>query len=1416
MRERLLSVGIVCLLLVLPLSGLGQTSNGALTGLVEDPSKALIPGVTITATNVETGVETTVITNESGSYNIPSLLPGVYKLSAELSGFRGVVYNNIELGTGETKRFNFTLNVGGVSTTVDVSIDAGALLTASTATIDNMLPENKVRDLPLVGNNVLDLIGVLGGARVSSLGGDFTTFAGISAQYLNTTVNGQSVSDGRYEAGIYSTTRINPDMVSEVRLVLTPVDAEMGRGNGQVQIQTRSGTSQYRGSAVWNVRNTALDARSWYDDRTVPLPTRNWQNQHQYTLSYGGPIVKNKTFFFALYDGQLTRIRSNVASLVLTDCARNGIFRYFPDWNNGNFNQITTANAASSGTAAIAVVDALGNPKMPATFRNGSPYTGTLQYASVFGKLPGNLPAASADCSNIAALVTPSTPWDTNRQNVDPTGFTTKILGVMPHANAFNGGDGLNTANIQWVRRQSGNEGSVSGGTGNDTNRGQVNIRIDHNFNQRHKLFVSWQYERDNVDTSPPAWEKGFWGTIERRPQVWSANVTSTLSSNLVNEASFGVRRNTGLQYEALDNPNDKAAARAFFPTINGLPVIVGPGAGTVSFQSSLLNFGDFTRGNITTLLTYKDTVGWTKGKHAFRFGGEFRPEGSLGWSNLNFIPHATGGASAVVPLPDFTTPQSLGLLTTNSGTMGNLLTFLSGSIGTLNQLYFLKDAKHLDNYIDLRSADRRGSNFHHHEYSAFFKDDWKASKNLTLNLGLRWEYYGSPWDVNGLTPAPIGGGLAAFGISGRGFDTWLTPGQRGDLTTFEFVGPNSPNPGKSLYSPSKKDFGPAVGFAWQVPWFGAGKTTVRGGYQITYESGGRSLQLDTDLAYAPGMIFTPNLSAADNTFVRLTDITNPSNCGGGGCVPVPTNQKPMQPVPVEFRQNTSGWTAALYDPNYKDPYIQNFTLAVTHSINKNMSFDIRYIGTRGVRLFDTLPIDINNFVHNGLKDAFDSVRAGEESTLLDQMFRGMNIAGTGCSGPGTPCGPVGMPLNGVMQTGAMHLRASTTFASNLANGNYSGMAGSLNTLNYNRNNAGNSALPVIPISYQGAVLRQNNFPENFISPNPQFSSISLRTNLDTSRYHGMQAQFNLRPTQGISYQGTFTWSTSMGSPPNGGFADPTDRREYGLLFGHRSFDFRSNGGFELPIGPGKFLLSNSHGVLARIVEGWQSNLIFQMTSGRPNTIGAQSNLYQGTGTPVVTPEGVAMFGKFPHKFGHVNWDNGAQAGSYFAANMFVRVTDPQCAGVTALQNLNGGASPRCTLQALARALPAGKTGVIGQNGVIDIGSGQPGVIVLRNPLPGERGTLGLNTMEGPGLYFLSAAMSKTFKIDEKKSLQFRVDATNVLNHPTPDDPGQASCGGGVASNLSLNSNTAFGQIGGKCVGESPARRFQASARINF
>ena len=181
-------------------------------------------------------------------------------------------------------------------------------------------------------------------------------------------------------------------------------------------------------------------------------------------------------------------------------------------------------------------------------------------------------------------------------------------------------------------------------------------------------------------------------------------------------------------------------------------------------------------------------------------------------------------------------------------------------------------------------------------------------------------------------------------------------------------------------------------------------------------------------------------------------------------------------------------------------PYAQNLTLSVTRSVGPKISVDVRYIGTLG-RKQRSASNNINapNFRSNGLNDAFDAVRTGGESDLLNRIFNGINVAGAGF-------GPVGTTLSGVLQTAGLHMRSSTTFNANLANGNYQALAASLNTLNYA--SATNPGLPVIPAGVQGAVLRVNGYPENFVVANPQFGGVNLMTNNISNNYHSLNLQF--------------------------------------------------------------------------------------------------------------------------------------------------------------------------------------------------------------------------------------------------------------------------------------------------------------------
>src|SRR5262249_48683616 len=215
---------------------------------------------------------------------------------------------------------------------------------------------------------------------------------------------------------------------------------------------------------------------------------------------------------------------------------------------------------------------------------------------------------------------------------------------------------------------------------------------------------------------------------------------------------------------------------------------------------------------------------------------------------------------------------------------------------------------------------------------------------------------------------------------------------------------------------------------------------------------------------------------------------------------------------------------------------------------------DLRYVGTlAGKQWNSTFNINIPDFIYNGLKEAFDAARSGGESALLDKIFNGINL-GNGLVGQG------GL-------TGAGFLRTDSRFNSNLANGNYQAVASTLNTLSYNATL--NPALP--PAVGSGAVLRVNGFPENFIVANPQFGPVNLVTQDYSTNYHSFEAQFTMRPTNGIVLQSTYTWSKNLGTAGGFGlgptYTNPLDRHaDYSLQADTRIHDFRTNGTFSLPI----------------------------------------------------------------------------------------------------------------------------------------------------------------------------------------------------------------------------------------------------------
>ncbi len=1024
-----------------------------------------------------------------------------------------------------------------------------------------------------------------------------------------------------------------------------------------------------------------------------------------------------------------------------------------------------------------------------------------------------------------------------------------RTIALMPAANDWNflnngAIDGLNTATWRTLRRFRGGDNLFSVGEATGDRR-QINVRIDHNFSQKHRLNGAVTYERVSSDDVPFALP-GTWSNSNfHRPLTVSGGFVSTLSSTLVNEAKFGYRRSGTNVVAPWDLPANYPGIASYLPpNVNGfqiLPDIAG-GVGLCSpitggRPPASCTVAGAAGANLTTtaidsspIWTYGDSVSWTKGKHTVKIGGEFRfastytqgsaPGGGFFQNNKTQVVVVAGaapGAALQVSGPNAiaNTNAALSGIGTNDATKArNLLNFLSGSLSSINNEYFLNKPTDTT-FADFRTSNLIPNTVKQREFDIFVKDDYKVRKNLTLNLGMRYEWYGVPYSPFGLTAAAIGGGGAGFGISGRDFSGWMNPGARADTTTFQFVGPNSPNSGQLPYNNDWKNIGPAVGFAYQLPWLGEGKTTIRGGYQITYQGGGRFSTLENPLTQPPGRVYAGIYTGtAAAPYMDLTSVT-----ANTVPTPLPPGVAPMTPIPITDRTQT----ANFFDPNYTSPYVQNLTLSVTRSVRPNLTVDVRYIGTLARRLYSSINLNTPNFLYNGLGAEFDKIRAGGESPVLDKMLNGVNICAIGCSG-GVTYGAIGTTIGGVPQTAALQMRSSATFSTNLALGQYGGAGGvasALATLDYTQvgcpaaGAAGNCNLPVVNNSVvRGSVLSLNGVPENFIYTNPQFATANWFSNMGNSNYHSVQLEVTLRPTHGFSGTANYTFSKNLGVPPNTfgafgptpAFTNPVDRHmDYSIVNNNHPQIFRSNGVVELPVGPGKLLLGKSHGGLARVIEGWKLGGIYTLSSGPWSSITAQSMLYANGVPDVADPTALKeLLSDAGTKWG-VKSATGVVEGDFFDRTKFVKVADPQCGNVTPLQNLNGlapGVFPRCTLQAIARVAPAGTPGAVPLND----GSGNFGTIVLQNPLPGKQGNLGQNVLRGLPVWRFDTNISKAFQISESKSLQFRLDVFNLLNHAQPGAPG-----------LSINNAfapTPFGEITAKN-GNDP-RVMQGQLRFQF
>ena len=1251
------------LMLVLPATVFAQVS-ASVVGTVTDQTGALIPGAEVTATNVNTGISTLRVSNETGSYSFPSLQAGSYTVSASLPGFQTQTFE-ITLSQGQQIRINFDLQVAAVGQAVEVVADADALLATTTASIGDALPEFEVTSLPLAERDVFDLIETTAGAVGFSFGGQ-------RSSAVNVTRDGMLVNDTRYltSAGALTATYSSSDLVEEVQLVVGAVDAEAGRGSGQISLQTRSGTNEFHGALFYSNNNSALNANSWFNNlRGRP---RDFLNRTQYGGRIGGPIVQNRLFFFVLVDNQRYVTKEDVLATVLTEQARRGIFRYIDGAENGN--------ALDRNPS----VDLGGNVLDP----------GRLRSFNLF-----------------------DVPGETNRTGPSTNAYMQRTLQAMPLPNDFTVGDGLNTAGHAWTRRITGQSAGLR--VGNRTHRDQLNYRIDLQINDSNRASFINSREENQVSGSAAQWPTGFSGGTINQPGIWSASWTSTVTPTILNDFRLGWKKTSshnrspfevgccfGEEYENRSPEADELFQS--LPMYGGIQLqpeasIWGDGIASHGFGS--------TRGQDSPTYQLVESVSWTTGAHSFKAGFEYIWNWSDGWNTTSEqFPEALlgDGGAPVVGINSMNFP---GLVANNAAHAEEMLNDLAGSIDTVEQGYVLSSATQTQ-FAGYGTGDfRRFREFHQNDYAFYFKDTWNVTNSLTLNLGFRYDVYGSMFEQNGLATNTTRGEAGIFSISGSGFENWFG-NRRTDagLTEVELVGKNSPNPDKLFWPQDRNNFAPSIGFSYSLP---DSRTIIRGGAGVNYAGAIQVLDYELSFGNVPGTVNIQRIPTS--TYVDFDNV--------GTIFPLSPSIQPFAPAKLTDRN-------ADFDVNSDDrktPYIYNWNLSIQRELANNLTLEVSYIGNKATQLLQVIELNEPDIFASfdgseTFLEAFNTTRAGGDAPLFDRMLDGIRI------------GSITVGTNG---SGSAALRRFGRTDNLIADGEVAELAEYMNSTNTGTR---------VP----GGLLRTNGFPENFIMVSPQFDDAQVWGSGDNSTYNSLQIQLRKRLSSGVSGQFSYTWSKALGNAigtgttTGGGDNDTTtglDPRNRSIMKGRLGYDrthaWNAHGTWELPFGPGRMFGSGAPGALARLIEGWQLSSIFTYSSGAPLSIRADSRTVianQAQSTP-------NLVGSLPKDFGEVNVT--ATGVEYFTGLSRVPAT------------ANFGADP----ENLAADFSL--------RNIVD----SSGNVILTHAEPGQAGNLGLRYLSGPSLLGLDVALQKRVQLSESTSFTLRADAINLLNKPQWGNP---------------------------------------------
>ncbi len=884
----------------------GQTVNASLTGTVTDASGALVPEVAVTATNTATGISTKTTSDAAGQYTLPSLPAGTYNLTFTKEGFSSTVIDNVTLQVDQQATLDASLKVGSVSQQVVVTSEAPIVNTES-ATVGTVIDTQQVLDLPLNLREFGSLATLVPGSVTDNGGFASSTFGSPFSQTSYNSNGNRSSSNNFLIDGVMSRNLTfggfslspPPDAIEEFNLETNIYDASFGMTAGStINLATKSGTNQIHGAAYDFLRNSDLDARNFFDlnqtnpvtGQTIPDSARPSFRRNQFGGSLGGPIKKDKSFWFINYEG-LRRTQGEEALTTVPTAAE----------LSGDLSAAltgTTANLCGAGGPADLNFDT-GQIFNPATEKSYVCPSGSAKAGStifVGSPVPGNIIST-----------------------IDPVAAHTLSLNPFPTPNYPTA---TNFDQTQPLTEQD----------------DQFTVRFDQNFSEKDQVFARYMFGQSTWNDPYSGYSvlPGFGDKLYFRGQNVAVGWTHSVNPNLLNEVRLGFQRD-------YDNNNCASCPRApDFMKNFGIQNLTGYSGNSIGFPIfSFVNYSTIGDSEYRPVIspdmveTYGDTLTWTHGQHSTKVGaslqfwqvfGEqaaFSPHGQL-----NFSGQYSDLAGEVSP--------AIAINGTPVG-VADLADFLQGYPNSANET------------IRYLGTEQAGGKF----WSFFGQDDWKVTPNLSLNLGLRWEYRGWPFDKrdNFVTFVPT---APAFSGPGDGVLVSAEPNAVNDAycSNPEYSFLLSPENGscllansalrasmgftggtrRSLVFPDHRDFDPRLGFAWKPT--KSDKLVVRAGSGVFTDLPNFNNQhfVNNNPLNGTSISFTP--AGALPQVVNGSIVTSENVLAVGGTPPL------------------SDQFISLYiSPHYKPPQVVEWSFGVQSELGNNWAMELDYVGNKGYYL---------------------------------------------------------------------------------------------------------------------------------------------------------------------------------------------------------------------------------------------------------------------------------------------------------------------------------------------------------------------------------------------------------------------------------------------------------------------------------